>query len=172
MVTARLNERGLSLIELMVTITILAILVVTGTSLTALWSKQAEVDKATMSLKSAMDLAKSTAIRNEFAKSMNYDAASQSMNYDAASQICFDQNKKELSVHKATATEPASCTTTIVFSYPLSQTIEIKDADSNNFEYFSFNHFGQALTDITCNCKTNLSLTISNGSLNETNNFY
>ena len=44
MVTARLNERGLSLIELMVTITILAILVVTGTSLTALWSKQAEVD--------------------------------------------------------------------------------------------------------------------------------
>ena len=165
----------------MVTITILAILVVTGTSLTALWSKQAEVDKATMSLKSAMDLAKSTAIRNEFAKSMNYDAASQSMNYDAASQsmnydaasqICFDQNKKELSVHKATATEPASCTTTIVFTYPLSQTIEIKDADSNNFEYFSFNHFGQALTDITCNCKTNLSLTISNGSLNETNNFY
>lgn len=163
MVTPRLKERGVSLIELMVTITILAILVVTGTSLTALWSKQAEVDKATMSLKSAMDLAKSTAIRNEFAKSMNYDAAS---------QICFDQNKKELSVHKATATEPASCTTTIVFSYPLSQTIEIKDADSNNFEYFSFNHFGQALTDITCNCKTNLSLTISNGSLNETNNFY
>ncbi|MBQ0117298.1 MAG: hypothetical protein KBS98_05200 [Flavobacterium sp.] len=33
----------------MVTITILAILVVTGTSLTALWSKQAELDKATMS---------------------------------------------------------------------------------------------------------------------------
>ena len=163
MVTARLNERGLSLIELMVTITILAILVVTGTSLTALWSKQAEVDKATMSLKSAMDLAKSTAIRNEFAKSMNYDAAS---------QICFDQNKKELSVHKATATESASCTTTIVFSYPLSQTIEIKDANSNDFKCFSFNHFGQVSTDITGNCKTNLSLTISNGSLNETNNFY
>lgn len=162
MVTLRLKERGVSLIELMVTITILAILVVTGTSLTALWSKQAELDKATMSLKSAMDLAKSTAIRNEFSKNMDY----------AASQICFDQNKKELSVHKATATESASCTTTIVFSYPLSQTIEIKDANSNDFKCFSFNHFGQVSTDITGNCKTNLSLTMSNGSLNETNNFY
>ena len=162
MVTPRLNERGLSLIELMVTITILAILVVTGTSLTGLWSKQAELDKATMSLKSAMDLAKSTAIRNEFAKSMDY----------AVSQICFDQNKKEISVHEATAMESASCTTTIVFSYSLSQTIEIKDANSSDFKCFSFNHFGQVSTEITGNCKTNLSLTISNGSLNETNNFY
>ena len=160
MVTPRLNERGLSLIELMVTITILAILVVTGTSLTGLWSKQAELDKATMSLKSAMDLAKSTAIRNEFAKSMDY----------AASQICFDQNERKLSVHKATVMESASCTTTIVFSYPLSQTIEIKDANSSNFKCFSFNHFGQVSTEITGNCKMNLSLTISNGSLNETNN--
>lgn len=39
MVTPILKERGISLIELMVAITILAILVVTGTSLTALWSK-------------------------------------------------------------------------------------------------------------------------------------
>ncbi|MDM1345335.1 prepilin-type N-terminal cleavage/methylation domain-containing protein [Acinetobacter pseudolwoffii] len=160
MVSFKLKERGVSLMELMITITILAILVVTGTSLTALWSKQAELDKATMSLKSAMSLARSTAIRNEF--SQNSD--------DAASQICFDQNKNELSVHKATATESASCTTTVVFSYPLSSTIEIKNANNTDFKCFSFNSFGQITTEITGNCKTNLSLTISNGSLNETNN--
>lgn len=160
MVSSGSKERGVGLIELMVTITILAILVVTGTSLTALWSKQAELDKATMSLKSAMGLAKSTAIRNEFARSLD----------SAASQICFDQNKKELSVHKATATESASCTTSVVFSYPLSQTIEIKNANTTDFKCFSFNHFGQVSTEITGNCKMDLSLTISNGSLNETNN--
>lgn len=128
MVSSGSKERGVGLIELMVTITILAILVVTGTSLTALWSKQAELDKATMSLKSAMGLAKSTAIRNEFARSLD----------SAASQICFDQNKKELSVHKATATESASCTTSVVFSYPLSQTIEIKNANTTDFKCFFF----------------------------------
>ncbi len=145
----------------MITITILAVLVVSGTTLTALWSKQAELDKATMSLKSAMSLAKSTAIRNEFAKNINY----------AASQICFNESKREFSVHKATATESASCSTPVVFNYPLNQSIEIKDTDSNNFICFSFNSLGQISTEITGNCKTNLSLTISNGSLNETINF-
>lgn len=58
------KQKGVSLIELMVTITILGILVMLGTSLTSLWSKQAELDKASMSLKSAMGLAKATAIRN------------------------------------------------------------------------------------------------------------
>jgi prepilin-type N-terminal cleavage/methylation domain-containing protein len=61
------KQKGVSLIELMVTITILGILVMLGTSLTSLWSKQAELDKASMSLKSAMGLAKATAIRNEYA---------------------------------------------------------------------------------------------------------
>ena len=144
----------------MITITILAILVVSGTSLTALWSKQTELDKATMSLKSAMSLARSTAIRNEFSQNSNY----------AASQICFDQNTKELSVHKATITQSASCITSVVFSYPLGQTIKIKNADTTDFKCFSFNNFGQVSTEVTGNCKTNLSLTISNGPLNETNN--
>lgn len=160
MVNSRSKQYGLSLIELMVTITILAILVLTGTSLTAAWSKQVELDKATMSLKSAFNLSRSTAIRNQFAQKTIY----------VASQICFDRDSKKLSVHKATANEFASCNSPIVFSYPLSQTIDIKNTDTTNFSCFSLNNFGQISNQITGNCQINLSLNVSNGSLNETVN--
>lgn len=152
------KQQGATLIELMVMITILGVLAVAGTSLTSLWSKQAELDKAIMSLQSAMNLARSTAIRNEFSQNVDY----------AASQLCFDQNTRELSVHKATVAGSASCSSTAVFSYPLNSKIEIKHMDTTTFKCFSFNHFGQVVTEITGNCKTNLSLVVSNGSLNET----
>ena len=142
----------------MVTITILGILVMLGTSLTSLWSKQAELDKASMSLKSAMGLAKATAIRNEYAVGSTL----------VASQICFDKDSKHLSVHKASASGSASCSSPIVFDYPLNSAIDINNADTTSFKCFAFNSFGQVITEITNNCKTNLSLTVSNGSLNET----
>ena len=156
MVSFGSKEQGVSLIELMVTITILSILVLAGTSLTGLWSKQAELDKATMSLKSAMSLGRSTAIRNQSGQKMD----------DIVSQICFGNNK--LSVHKAPpATGPASCSSPIVFSYPLSSTIEIKDTNGTKFKCFAFNNFGQVMNENTGNCSNNLSLIIGNGSLNE-----
>lgn len=158
MVSFGLQEDGVSLIELMVTITILSILVLAGTSLTGLWSKQAELDKATMSLKSAMSLSRSIAIRNQFAKNMN----------DTASQMCFDATNKEITVHKATATGSASCGSPIVFSYPLSPTIDIKNTNNTNFNCFAFNSFGRIMSVNAGNCKNNVALTISNGSLNET----
>ena len=146
------KQKGVSLIELMVTITILGILVMLGTPLTSLWSKQAELDKASMSLKSAMGLAKATAISSTL----------------VASQICFDKDSKHLSVHKASASGSASCSSPIVFDYPLNSAIDINNANTTSFKCFAFNSFGQVITEITNNCKTNLSLTVSNGSLNET----
>lgn len=158
MVSFGLQEDGVSLIELMVTITILSILVLAGTSLTGLWSKQAELDKAAMSLKSAMSLSRSIAIRNQFAKNMN----------DTASQMCFDDINKKITVHKATATGTASCDSPIVFSYPLSPTIDIKNTNNTNFNCFAFNNFGRVMSANAGSCKNNVALTISNGSLNET----
>lgn len=152
------KEYGVTLIEVMITVAILAILVLTGTSLTGLWSKQVELDKATISLKSAMSLSRSTAIRNQFAKNIG----------DTVSQICLDNNNKKIVVHKATATGAASCSSPIVFSYPLSSTIEIKNVNATNFKCFAFNSFGQVMNINAGNCKNNLSLTVSNGSLNET----
>ena len=158
MVIPFIKQKGVSLIELMVTITILGILVMLGTSLTSLWSKQAELDKASMSLKSAMGLAKATAIRNEYAISSTL----------VASQICFDKDSKHLYVHKASPSGSASCSSPIVFDYPLNSAIDINNANTTSFKCFAFNPFGQVTTEITNNCKTNLSLTVSNGSLNET----
>ena len=157
MVIQRSRQSGVSLIELMIAITILAILVVGAASLTGLWSKQAELDKATMSLKSAMGLSRATAIRNEYAQTADL----------AASQICFDLSAKKLSVHKATSTESASCTSPIVFAYALNQAIEIKNVSSTDFKCFAFNNLGQVITEVTENCKTNLSLVVSSGSLSE-----
>lgn len=158
MVNKASKQSGFSLIELMVTIAILAILIMMGSSLTSLWSKQAELDKASMSLKSAMGLAKATAIRNEFAINSGL----------VASQICFDKDLKHLSVHSASATGSASCSSPIIFDYPLNTAIQISNANSTTFKCFAFNNFGQVIEEITNNCKTNLSISISNGSLNET----
>jgi prepilin-type N-terminal cleavage/methylation domain-containing protein len=160
-VIRNIREAGLSLIELMITITILAILVISGVAFTGQWSRQTELDKASMAFKSAISLAKATAIQNEFAKPISYPA----------SILCFDQNTTSLVVHKATATEAASCNSTVVFTYPISQTIEIKNIDSSDFKCYAFNHFGQFSTEITGNCKTNLMLTVNNGSLNESLKF-
>jgi prepilin-type N-terminal cleavage/methylation domain-containing protein len=161
MVSEKSKQYGISLIELMITIAILAILVTIGTSFTELWAKQAELDKASMSLKSAMGLAKATAIRNEFALN-----ASQ-----PTSQICLDEVTKHLTVHKASSTGSASCSSPIVLDFPLNSTLSIKNLDTTLFKCFAFNNFGQIVTEITTNCKTNLSLTISNGGLNETHTF-
>ncbi|MEN6671224.1 prepilin-type N-terminal cleavage/methylation domain-containing protein [Psychrobacter sp. B38] len=159
MVSINEREAGVSLIELMITIAILGILATVGISLTSVWSKQMELDKAAMSIKSAMSLARSTAMRNEFPK----------QTADIASKICFDKANHVLSVHKTTAADSASCLTPIVFKYVFSSTIEIKNTDATDFACFSFNHFGQ-ITNDSGSCGLNLSLRLINGSIDETLN--
>lgn len=158
MVKLKSFQTGLSLIELMITITLLSILVVAGTAFTSLWSKQAELDKAVMSFQSAIDLAKSTAIRNEFATSSELPA----------SQLCFDLLTNELTVRKASLSSSASCTSTVIFSAFLKDSVEIKRTlDTVTFKCFALNSYGQIITEITGSCKTDLSVTIHNGTLNE-----
>lgn len=157
------QESGFSLIELMVTIAILGILAITGISLTGKWSQQVELDKAIMSLNSGFSLAKSTAMRNGAARTTT----------EASSVVCFNNTTKVLTVHEAIPATPAtpaiaaSCSTPIVFQYSLGGAITIKQG-LTDFSCFSFNHFGQTIT--ANNCQVNLSLTVTNGSLNETIN--
>lgn len=156
MVILKKNQIGLSLIELMITISLLAILVVTGTAFTTLWSKQTQLDNAVMSFQSAIGLAKSTALRNEFA--INSDLPS--------SRLCFDSSTAELTVRKASLNSPASCESTIVFSALLKNSIEIKSgSDTALFECFALNSYGQIIPEGSC--KTDLSIIINNGTLND-----
>lgn len=142
----------------MITITLLAILVLAGTTFTSLWSRQAELDKAVMAFQSAVDLAKSIALRNEFATNSILPS----------SQLCFDSSSTELTVRKASSNGAASCTSTIVFSVFLKDSIEIKyGSDTTLFKCFALNSYGQVITEITGNCKTDLSVTIHNGGLND-----
>lgn len=157
MVGLNSQESGFSLIELMVTIAILGILAITGISLTGKWSQQVELDKAIMSLNSGFSLAKSTAMRNGAARTIT----------EPSSVVCFNNTTKVLTVHEATAMAVARCSTPIVFQYSLGGAITIKQGPTN-FSCFSFNHFGQTIT--ANNCQVNLSLTVTNGSLNETIN--
>lgn len=150
------QESGFSLIELMVTITILGILAITGISLTGKWSQQVELDKAIMSLNSGFSLAKSTAMRNGAARTTT----------EASSVVCFNNNTKVLTVHEATPAIAASCSTPTVFQYQLGSAITIKDANAANFLCFAFDHFGQIMGANTL-CIDTLSLTVTNGSLNE-----
>lgn len=162
MVKVQQFQTGISLIELMITIALLAILATTGSAFTVQWAKQAELDKATMSFKSAIALAKSTALRNEYATQHDLPI----------SQLCFDANTSELTVRKASSTGSASCNSPVIFSAFLKSSIEIQHSlTSSPFKCFALNNYGQVISEITSNCKTHVAVTISNGTLNENLSF-
>lgn len=162
-------QKGISLIELMITIAILAILVVMGTALTTQWSKQAELDKAVWSLQSAIDRARAEALRNEFAIDQWQGTVT--------SQLCWDSTTQQLTIHQATSSGAASCLTPIVFSYQLANTVTIKQLDDSAFTCLAFDDRAQPIDGAaqnisgSTNCSTSLGLKMSNGGLNETPTF-
>ena len=170
MVSFHSQEHGFSLIELMVTIAILGILATTGIALTSKWSQQTELDKAVMALNSGMALARSTALRNEGARATT----------EAASALCFDNNTKILSVRTSMTKEVpgtpsvpgtqsvsavASCDTKDVFRYQLGSAITVKAAGTD-FACYYLN--AQGMVQSTGSCTSTFSLTVANGTLNET----
>ena len=149
---------GFSLIEMMVVIAIVAILAVAGVALTSSWVKQAEITKTVTSLASAINLAKSTSIRNENGFTDNSTAA----------QICLNQNI--LSVYKpASSTTAASCSSTAIYSFQIPSNVQIKDVSNTTLNCIAFGHLGDQKN--TSPCTTDQVLTITNGGLSETYTF-
>lgn len=153
-------QSGFSLIELMITITIMTLLIVMGTSLTGYWVKQSEVDQAVMSMKSAIELSRATAIRNVAAQQ---DSA-------ASSVVCLNETTKLITVHQATQDAEASCSTPHIFQYALVQAIEIQDAEHKPFKCLAFNHYGQLMAS-TAQCANSMFMSFQHGAVYETHHF-
>lgn len=98
---------GFTLIEIMVTIAILAILAVAGAAFTRDWVRQAELTKTVSSLDNAINLAKSAAIKNESGFTDN----------SAVTQVCL--NNQVLSVHKSSSSTAANCNSTSNYNFDL-----------------------------------------------------
>ncbi|MHA3050646.1 pilus assembly FimT family protein [Acinetobacter sp. ANC 4639] len=148
---------GFSLIEMMVTLAIVAILAVAGTAFTRNWVRQAEITKTVSSLANAVNLAKSISIKNERGFTDNSSAA----------QICLNNNM--LSVYKPTSTAVASCSSTSIYTFELPSNVQIKDTSNAAVTCIAFGHLGNQIS--TSTCTNDKVITITNGDLNETYTF-
>lgn len=148
---------GFTLIEIMVTIAILAILAVAGAAFTRDWVRQAELTKTVSSLDNAINLAKSAAIKNESGFTDN----------SAVTQVCL--NNQVLSVHKSSSSTAANCNSTSNYNFDLPSSVQIKDTSGANVQCIAFGHLGGQLS--TSPCTSDQVITITNGNLNETYTF-
>lgn len=155
MVNTYCRMQGFTLIELMITVSIVAILAVTGIALTANWSKQTEINQTSMALQSAFQLAKAAAIRN----------ASASEPTAIASQLCLDSTNNKLTVHRASNSAPADCQSPTIFEFALHPKIDIQHRNSKPFKCFSFNHYGLMVSTPANDCSSNVFFNISYGNI-------
>jgi type IV pilus assembly protein PilA len=87
------KHKGLTLIELMITLTILTILLLIGSSLSRDWIDRSQVDGVAVSLNTIVSQTKSAALRNTNNQPSEYAAAS----------ICYNKNNHTLNVVRTAA---------------------------------------------------------------------
>ncbi len=149
--TQRLNpQQGFTLIELMLTITVMTIVLFIGSSLTSAWVDQSQVNNATSSIQNAISQAKALALRNTNNTPLT----------DAAASACLesDATKNILKVVRGACTP----STTAVQVMPISNRITIKE-DPNSPQQItciSFNSIGVVVPVTGCLASSNPTLTI------------
>ena len=146
---------GFTLVEIMIAITLVAILAMVGAPLTNSWSTSADMVTAKGVLRQAITRAKTVAVRNEFGLTENKSAAA----------ICIASDKK-IEVRRANnSNNSASCNTnggTVVWKASISQTLAVKRG-TTAFSCACFDNKGQILTSAVaacsaCGANTNLTL--------------
>lgn len=155
-------QLGFTLIELMITIVVLALLLFIGSSLTSAWIDRNQVNNGLSSLKNAVSQAKSAALRNTNDQPTEHPAAS----------VCFDRQNNKVNIVRAAQFTTNACLVSadstptqnyVLQSFPLAQGITLT-ANSGNFECLAFNSSG-VLVEATglagaCSNQTNLKIDI------------
>lgn len=160
-----MKQRGMTLIELMIVVAILAVLIMAVAPFTGSWVDRARVTQSQGILEQAIGQARSAALRNPAAVSGNAPA----------SMLCSTNNKVLLFVPVATDTS-LTCPDTTPPSQPWSNDIPtpvtLKHA-SVTWSCSCFNNKGMLTREGSCtSCSNSLVLLITSGSENETITFH
>ena len=133
------KQLGFTLIETMIIVTIVGILAGLGSAFTVNWVRQAELNTATASLESAINLARSAAIRNETGVVKD----------KTAGHLCFSNHTLTVHIGGDTFGAESTCSTTSSYNFKISSNITIKAAsETDNFNCIAFNNSGQVVNSI------------------------
>nr|WP_274597982.1 prepilin-type N-terminal cleavage/methylation domain-containing protein [Pseudomonas fluorescens] len=149
------NQQGFTLIELMVTVTILGILCAMAAPFTGQWVDKNHVSQASSQLSEAYGRAKAAALRNRQAV----------LQGNAASLVCIDTAK--LSIHEGMeGVASAKCTTTATWTAAIPKNVSIRDA-TGPVSCIAFDNRGLQIKPDDSACSDQTLLTLSRGSAND-----
>lgn len=142
---------GFTLVELMVTVALLALLTMLAGPLTAAWSNSAQVRDAEGLLNQGLGRAKANALRNRYGM----------IDSQPSALLCLSQGG-QLSLHEAaSATSPASCTSPQLWSAQLPQRVSVQSSGAA-FSCLAFDTRG--LPTSVSGCSTSQTFALSAGS--------
>lgn len=134
------SQHGFTLIELMITITVLAFLLFIGSSLTRAWVDRSQVDNGFSSLKNAIFQARSAALRNTNNQPTSYPAAT----------VCYDKTVNKINIVRSAAYATNPCLVSndndpsqnyLLQELPLAKDVKLK-VSGNDFNCLAFNSAG------------------------------
>lgn len=157
-------QKGITLIELMITILIIGLLAVAASPFTSGWVKDARVAEGAAMLEEAVGRAKAAAMRN----------TARVTGDSPASMLCLSATKTKVNlIVPATAGQVLTCNATPAWSADLSSVVTIK-VDDLDWGCSCFNNKGLPTKPATCNtCSDKLKFQFFHtGVEREIHNFY
>ncbi|WP_159516611.1 prepilin-type N-terminal cleavage/methylation domain-containing protein [Acinetobacter sp. 18QD2AZ41W] len=156
---------GFTLIELMITITVLSILLLIGSALTRSWVDRSQINSGISTLKNTVAQAKTAALRNTNNQPLNHPAVS----------VCWNALSHTLSVlrlaqNSSDLCNVASADHTVLFNSSLAQGIVIRQ-DQTAFQCLAFNAAGVLIAPAGSSCVNSSSLSLKVEKNNENAEF-
>lgn len=157
------QHQGFTLVELMITITVLSLILFMGVSITRSWIDRSQVNNSINIIRNSLTQAKTAAIRNTDNQAMTQPAVSVCVQND---QLLIIRNKN----NDAANCSLTNSNNTLLKKSDLAKDIRIKQGNSS-FSCIAFNSVGMVtqVTGTTCSTNSNLSFVVEKN--NEIANF-